>query len=265
MIDEWDLGSTNQRRIRAQEYEAAVIPVGSMEPHNWHLPEGMDWRAATYVSREASRRAWERGARVICLPALPFSSDANLMDFPLTIDVRQATVDAVVSDIVRSLRRHGIRKFLLLNAHGGNHFIPVIRVLQADLDVHVFLCNWWMVGHDKEPEIFSKPDDHAGEVETSVALALFPDEVELQHAGPGAPAPYRFEALQKGWIQTARRFNRLNDHCAVGDPRAATAEKGRTYLELVCGRISSFLVELAASPIDAAFPQVPGGGAAVSP
>ncbi len=257
MINEWDLGSTNHRRMRATKYEVAVLPIGSMEPHNWHLPEGMDWRAATHISREASRLAWEKGAKVICLPALPFSSDANLMDFPMTIDVRQATVDAVVTDIVRSLRHHGIRKFLILNAHGGNHFIPVIRVLQADLDVQVFLCNWWTVANDRYAEIFEKPDDHAGELETSVALALFPDEVELQHAGPGTPAPFRFEALRAGWVQTSRRFSRLNDQCAVGDPRAATAAKGRACLELVCGRISQFLAEVAAAPIDDSFPQAP--------
>ncbi len=260
MINEWDLSSTNQRRIRAQKYEVAVIPIGATEPHNWHLPEGMDWRAANHVARECCRMAWEKGAKVICLPPLPYSSDANLMDFPLTIDVRQATVDAVITDIVRSLRHHGIRKFLLLNAHGGNHFIPVIRVLQADFDVQVFLCNWWMVGDDRSKEIFEKPDDHAGEMETSTALALFPEEVELRHAGPGTPAPYRFEALRAGWVLTSRRFAKLNDHCAVGDPRAATAEKGRRYLELVCTRISTFLTELAAAPIDASFPQAPGVG-----
>jgi len=261
MIDEWDLGSTNQRRIRAQKYEVAILPIGSMEPHNWHLPEGTDWRAATYIARECCRLAWEKGAKVLCLPALPFSSDANLMSFPFTIDVRQETVDAVITDIVRSLRRHGMRKFLLLNAHGGNHFIPVIRVLQADLDVQVFLCNWWTVINDRYGEIFEKPEDHAGEMETSVALALFPDEVELKYAGPGTPAPYRFEALRAGWVQTARRFERLNDQCAVGDPRAATADKGRACLELTCSRLASFLAELAAAPIDASFPQAPGSPA----
>jgi creatinine amidohydrolase len=91
-----------------------------------------------------------------------------------------------------------------------------------------------------------------------VALALFPDEVELEHAGPGTAAPYRFEALTQGWVQTARHFERLNDHCAVGDPRAATAEKGRKWLDLACSRISTFLVELSGAAIDAAFPQAPG-------
>jgi creatinine amidohydrolase len=257
MIDEWDLTSTNQRRIRARRYEVAVLPVGATEAHNLHLPEGTDWRLATWVAREACRRAWERSPTVLCLPALPFSSDCNLMDFPLTVDVSQETVNAVVTDVVRSLAHHGIRKVLLLNGHGGNNFMPLVRVLQTELDVHLFLCNWWTVGSDRYAEIFDKPDDHAGEMETSAVMAIAPELVELEHAGSGAAAPYRFEALTKGWVQTSRRFARLNDHCAVGDPRIATPEKGRRYLELTCARLADFLVELAAARVDSAFPHLP--------
>lgn len=256
MIDEWDLTATNQRRIRSRHYEVAVLPIGATEAHNLHLPEGTDWRLAAYVARESCRLAWARRPAVICLPALPFSSDCNLLDFPFTIDVSQATVDATVSDVVRSLRHHGIRKIVLVNGHGGNHFIPLIRTLQSRLDVHLFLCNWWTVGADGYAQIFDEPDDHAGEMETSAALAVFPELVELDQAASGRAAPWALEALRKGWVQTSRLFSRLNDHCAVGDPRAATAEKGRRYLELTCSRIASFLVELAEATAEGPFPHV---------
>ena len=94
------------------------------------------------------------------------------------------------------------------------------------------------------------------EMETSIALALFPELVELDRAGSGQAAPFRFEALKKKWVKTSRKFSRLNDHCACGDPRKATAEKGRQYLELACGRISRFLVELAGAEVDGSFPHV---------
>jgi creatinine amidohydrolase len=259
MIEEWDLTATSQRRIRARRYEVAVLPIGATEAHNLHLPEGTDWRLATYIARESCRRAWERCHGVICLPALPFSSDCNLLDFPLTIHVSQATVDAMVTDVVRSLRHHGIRKVLLLNGHGGNHFMPLVRELQSETDVHVFLCNWWSVGSDRYAEIFDKPDDHAGEMESSAALAVFPELVELEHAASGQAAPYSLEALRRGWVRTSRRFSRLNDHCGVGEPHAATAEKGRRYLDLTSARIADFLVELATAGVDEPFPHVAPG------
>ena len=259
MIDEWDITATNLHRITQRQYEVAVLPTAAIEAHNRHLPEGMDFRHATHVARRCTAAAWERSPNVICLPAIPYGVDCNLMAFPLSIHVAQATLDAMLRDIINALRHHGIRKTVIINGHGGNDFTPLVRQIQSDLDVHVFVCNWWRVAHDHYDEIFDAPDDHAGQLETSVALALFPELVEPGVAGSGHAAPYRFEALQKGWAQTSRRFDRVNDHCAVGDPSGATAEKGNRYLDLVCTRITDFLVELATTEIDANFPHEPKG------
>ena len=254
MPDEWCLLSTNLARLRERKIEVAVLPLGATEPHNLHLPEGQDVLHTTWVARRACELAWARQPAVICLPTLPFGVDCNLMAFPLAISVTQATLDAMVREIIASLKAHGIRKVVLVNGHGGNDFLPLVRQVQCDLDVHVFLCNWWQVGMDQYDAIFTHRDDHAGEMETSVALALFPEKVELELAQPGGDPGFRFEALRHGWVRTSRDFSKLNDHCAVGDPSQASAEKGRRYLELVCGRLSDFLAELAASPLDAQFP-----------
>ena len=94
-------------------------------------------------------------------------------------------------------------------------------------------------------------------METSVALALYPELVELEAAGDGAVRPFRFEALRKGWVRASRRFARAGADCGCGDPSGASAERGRKYLEIVCERVSGFLVELAASRIDDVFPHAP--------
>jgi creatinine amidohydrolase len=256
-IECWDLMAVNLGRLRQAAYEVAVLPVGAVEPHNLHLPCGQDVLHTTWIARSCCRRASQAGAKVVCLPTLPFGVDCNLLDFPLTLHVRQAALDAVVGDLIASCRRHGLRKFVILNGHGGNDFMPLLRQVQSDGDVHVFLCDWWKVGADKYGEIFDSPDDHAGQMETSVALALYPELVELSSAAGGAVRPFRFEALQKGHVRTSRRFSRLNDHCAAGDPAGASADKGRRYLQLTCDRLTAFLAHLSASPIDDAFPHVP--------
>jgi creatinine amidohydrolase len=257
MIDEWDLTATNLHRLAQRRYEVAVLPVGAIEAHNRHLPEGQDLRHTTYVARRCCETAWRACPQVICLPTLPYGVDCNLQAFPLSIHVSQAALDSVVRDIVVSLHKHGLRKIVLLNGHGGNDFLPLVRQIQSELPAHVFLCDWWRVGQDRYGEIFAAPDDHAGEFETSVALALYPELVEPHVASNGAARPFRFEALQQGWVRTSRDFARLNDHCGVGDPSHATAEKGRRYLDLVCERITAFLVELAQAPIDQHFPHSP--------
>ena len=254
MINEWDLTQTNLSRLSEQKLEVAVLPVGAIEPHNRHLPEGQDFLHTTYIAKQSCQLAWEQCQSVICLPTIPYGVDCNLMDFPLAIHVSQATLDAMVKDIISSLDKHGIRKIVILNGHGGNDFTPLIRQTQCDLDVHLFLCNWWKVGLDKYDEIFDKQDDHAGEFETSITLELYPELVEIEKAEQALARPFRFKALNEGWVQTSRRFKNLNDYCAVGDPADASAEKGRKYLNLVCERISEFLVELANAPIDDFFP-----------
>ncbi len=254
MINEWDLTQTNLSRLSEQKLEVAVLPVGAIEPHNRHLPEGQDFLHTTYIAKQSCQLAWEQCQSVICLPTIPYGVDCNLMDFPLAIHVSQATLDAMVKDIISSLYKHSIQKIVILNGHGGNDFTPLIRQMQCDLDVHLFLCNWWKVGLDKYDEIFDKQDDHAGEFETSITLELYPELVEIEKAEQALARPFRFEALNEGWVQTSRRFKNLNDYCAVGDPADASAEKGRKYLDLVCKRISEFLVELANAPIDDFFP-----------
>lgn len=253
-LNEWDLTTTNMYRLTKNKPKVAVLPTSAIEPHNWHLPEGQDFLHTSYISELCCKIAWEKCQSVICLPAIPYGVDCNLMDFPLAIHVSQTTLDAIVRDIIVSLHSHSIKKIVIINGHGGNDFTSLIRQIQCDIDVHVFQCNWWKVGLDKYNEIFEKSDDHAGEFETSIALELYPKLVELSNAGNGIYRSFRFEALKKGWVQTSRRFSMLNDHCAVGNPSRATTEKGRKYLNLVSERISAFLVELADDQIDEFFP-----------
>ena len=256
MIDEWDLTATNLHRASQRQYEVAVIPTAAIEPHNRHLPEGMDFLHTTHIARRCCKDAYQRCESVLCLPTLPFGVDCNLLGCRLAIHVSQATLDATLRDIVVSLRHHGIRKIVILNGHGGNDFFPFVRQIQYEMDVYVFLCNWWTVALDRYAEIFEKPDDHAGEFETSVALAICPELVELDKAGDGRPRDFRFEALRKRWVGTSRDFAKINDVCAAGDPAGASAEKGQKYLDLTCERVTDFLVELAKSQIDESFPHV---------
>jgi creatinine amidohydrolase len=250
----WDLKSVNMSLIREHNYEVAVLPVGAVEAHNLHLPEGMDVIHSEYVAKRSCSQAWPKCQSVICLPVVPFGVDPNLMEFPLTIHVSQKALDAYVTEIIQSLRKHGIRKVVIINGHGGNDFKPLTRQIQYDTDVHLFICDWWKVGADVSEEMFGKGDDHAGSLETSVALEICPELVDASKAGPGQVPPFRFEALEKGWVSTSRDFSKLNDHCSVSSNIPADVEKGKQFLTIVCDRISDFLTELANTEIDDAFP-----------
>ena len=173
MIQEWDITQTNLRRLREGQFPTtAVIATSAIEPHNLHLPYGVDYFHAGHVSRAVCDAAWNAGAPVIWLPGLPYGVDCNMMDFPLAMHVSQANLDAMLRDLIASLATNGIRRIVIINGHGGNDFTAFTRQVQSDLDVHLFVCNWWRTGMDKYHEIFELVDDHAGEWETSVTMAL---------------------------------------------------------------------------------------------
>ncbi|MCS3919552.1 creatininase family protein [Fervidibacter sacchari] len=254
----WCLSEVTLKRVREMGVpEVAVLPIGACEPHGLHLPYGADTYESVAIAERACAIAFERGAKVMLLPPIPYGVDSNLLSFPMTIHVRQETLNQIVRDIVFSLERHGVYKLVLLNGHGGNNFVGGLRDLYGQTKVWIFLVNWWQVGSDKLQEIFDEVGDHAGEMETSVCLAVVPNLVRLEDADEGEVRPFRMEALTKGWAWTTRPWERLTKNSGHGNPRKATAEKGERYLNLVAERIANFLVELARTPIDEWFPFEP--------
>jgi creatinine amidohydrolase len=112
---------------------------------------------------------------------------------------------------------------------------------------------------DAQQEIFEHPEDHAGEMETSLGLAFFPDLVAKNADGSlaaddGAVKKTRFDAVNRGWVSISRPWHLLTTNTGSGYPHAATAEKGRKLMDVVTKRLADFLVELSESPLDESFP-----------
>lgn len=246
------LAETPLRVLERTRWDVAVLPWGATEAHNLHLPYGTDALEAARVAEEACRLAWERGARVIALPAVPFGVNTTQLDIPLTLSIDPTTQLAVLGDLVASLEHQGIHKLVILNGHGGNEFRWMVRELYPRHDVFVSVVEWWKVVD--AGAWFDIPGDHAGELETSVMLHLAPELVlPLDQAGPGRARAAALEALRQGWAWTPRPWTRVTDDTGVGDPAAATAEKGRGFFDAAAAAIAGFLVELAAIEPDAIF------------
>lgn len=255
----WKLAETNYAQVRANLPEVAVLPLGATEPHNLHLPYGTDMYEADQIGDAICEEAYRRGAKVILLPTLPYGTETNQMAFPLAMNLMPSTVGAVITDLVRSLVHHGIRKIVLLNSHGGNDFKPLLRELYGQTSAQLFLCNWYQAMSDVAQQIFVEPGDHAGEMETALILAYRPELVARNSDGSfaaddGGTSASRFEAVNRGWVQTTRAWELLTTNTGAGNPHAATAEKGRQFLAATVERLATFLVELSQSPLDERFP-----------
>lgn len=238
------LAECNWKMIKDMKFQAAVLPWGACEAHNYHMPYGTDIIEAEHIAAESARLAWERGAKITVLPPIPFGVNTGQFDVKLDINMYPSTQLLVLRDVIEVLDRQGIDKLIILNSHGGNDFKTMIRELGLRFP-KMFLtsCNWYQSIDQKL--FFEHKDDHAGEMETSLLLYLRPDLVlPLSEAGDGSAKKFKFPAIREGWAWAERKWMQVTKDTGVGDPRKATKEKGEAYFKAVTQKVSQFMEQV---------------------
>jgi creatinine amidohydrolase len=234
----------NHRQLSESPPRVAVLPWGATEAHNWHLPYGTDVIEATRVAERAAALAHERGARIVVLPTIAFGNDEQQLDQACTISFTTTTALAILRDVARSLVRQQIDRLVILNAHGGNQFQPLVRDVQSEFGLLIVVANFYQMAPDVKQAVFEKPGDHADEMETSLLLHLCPELVELEHAGPGERRPFAIDGLTQPGVWTPRPWSKTHPDTGSGDPSRSSADKGERYFEAVTSALAALLVNL---------------------
>ena len=243
------LAESTWKTVEATPYDVAILPWGATEAHNYHLPYATDSIQCDALAAESARLAWERGAKIVVLPCVPFGVNTGQLDIKLCLNMNPATQAALLADLVHAIEGQGIRKLVIFNGHGGNDFRQMIRELQARTTVFLATLNWYKVGDPNR--VFSDHGDHAGELETSVMMHVAPTLVRpLHEAGNGKEKRWRLAAMREGWAWAPRRWTQISADTGVGNPALATAEKGARYSNEVARHVADFLVELAAADVN---------------
>jgi len=243
------LFETNWKAVKGTDFEVAVLPWGAVEAHNYHLPYGTDVLQSDYIAAESARIAWEKGIKVIVLPAVPYGVNTGQMDIKLDVNIYPGTQAAILRDISQSLFHQGFRKLVVLNGHGGNDFKPIIREIQAAYP-EMFLCliNWYQAL--KQEHFFKDLGEHGGEMETSNIMVISPDwMLPLEEAGNGRARPFKLRGLREGLAWAQRDWPKATEDTGIGNPAEATAEKGRRYLDALTTAIGSFFIDLAGADL----------------
>lgn len=232
--------------------DMVIIPVTSLEQHGLHLPIGTDYYGGVERAKLIAQRT-----DVLVAPILFPGQSPYHMGFEGTVTLSAETVQNVIFEAAQSLMRHGFKRFLILNAHGGNQAITtfiVDRINQETPGIAVDLGAAARPFLDRErlaavpePPVF---DRHGGVSETSRALFLSPTLVDLEAARPARlTLPEHLEALLPQVIDgdptastvflaeglkaeetgkgTSAREMSSTGVWGVRDPREATAEQGR--------------------------------------
>ena len=224
----------------------AVLPLGAHEGHGPHLPLETDTLIAQgIVDRLITALPDELPATF--LPAEPVGYSPEHLDVPGTKSLPYGEAIERWLTIAADLDAQGIRKFVMLNAHGGNSPLMTIVATEARVRFNMLAVatSWTRFG---QPEGWMAPEDkaidiHGGDIETSVMLALHPERVAMHKAerfgSRQSDFTTRFKHLRAygphafGW-----KMSDLNPKGVAGDASAATAARGeRLVAHAVAGLI----------------------------
>lgn len=245
----------NDRTIKPNERRdwIAVLPLGAHEQHGPHLPFETDTLIAEGLV-ERLVAALPGDLPVTFLPVEPIGYSIEHMDVAGTKTLAFEEAVNRWLRIAAELHADGIRKLVLLNAHGGNS--PLLTVVTTEarvrFDMLVVATSWTRFG---QPQGWMEPEDkaidiHGGDIETSVMLALAPDRVNMEKAEA-------FASRQADFIRNFRhlraygphafgwKMSDLNEKGVAGNAAAATAERGEQLLAHAINGILELLEDVA--------------------
>jgi creatinine amidohydrolase len=224
------LAAARWPEVEAGPRRLLVVPVGSLEQHGAHLPLDTDTRIASAVAARASSGR----SGVALAPPIAIGASGEHADFPGTLSIGSVALSTLLVELGRHASLHW-PAMLLVNGHGGN--AAAIRDALKLLAYDGRRCRGWhaalrpaMLGA-AEPLL---PDAHAGRVETSIMLALAPDDVRLDAASAGdtRPLPEIMPDLR------ARGVRPVSPNGVLGDPAGASAAEGERLLGLLVADLS---------------------------
>ncbi len=243
----------------------AVLPVAATEQHGPHLPLSVDTDIVNGVVAAAlPHLAPELPALFLPTQAVGFSPEHTR--FAGTLTLKAETLIRVWTEIGECVAASGVRKLVLFNSHGGQvgALDLVARDLRARLGLLVYSVNWFHLplldaqGQDVNARFSAEEHRfgiHAGDVETSLMLALRPGQVRMERAeyfrSTSQDRAERFATLgngrsaKLGWM-----MQDYNANGAVGHAAAATAEKGQALLDAAGRALARLLAEIDQLPPD---------------
>jgi creatinine amidohydrolase len=207
-------------RDRLARTRSAIIPVGSLEQHGQHLPVSTDCLIAEHISNEAGRRL-----DYFVFPVVPYG--VSFEHAPMfNISVHDSTLSNILCDICISISHLGIKKIVIINGHHGN--MGVLQYISQNTfekmapDSAVHTINYWSFMNEKF--------DHAGEVETSILLAIKPTLVKMDKAEASGKILMKSREAYMSLTCRPGSFPELTGNGVWGDPKLASAEKGKELL-----------------------------------
>lgn len=224
--------------------KVAIIPIGAQEQHGHHIAEGCDSYRAEKFSELLAEKCFPN---VIVTPTINYGISLHHMDFPGTITLRPETLIDLLEDIVSSLNKHGLKKFLFVNGHGGNNTTIAVAAEKLSRKYEVEIGHTLFVSAAKETiknEIFSDFYGHACEREVSECLYMVPEIVrEDKIEKADMQDTFAVKWAEDNYVTIAYQFQELTRNGNLGDPTKGSYELGERIIQEALDKIAIFIDE----------------------
>ncbi|MBU1357266.1 MAG: creatininase family protein [Gammaproteobacteria bacterium] len=258
----WAQLTTRDFRSLDPATTVAVLPLGATEQHGPHLPLEVDTTLVDGIVAAAIPRLADN-LPVLFLPTQQVGLSPEHARFPGTLTLSAETLIRLWSELGEAVARAGVRKLVFFNAHGGHvgAMDVVARQLRAAHGLIVYSVNWFHLDLGEAGAQFSAEEHrfgvHAGEVETSMMLALAPERVRMGEARDFSSTSRQraadYPVIGDGRsAKLAWAMEDYNPEGAAGNAAAATAEKGRAVIDAAASRLAALLAEVSRLPLSTA-------------
>jgi creatinine amidohydrolase len=222
--------------------------------HGPHCPVGSDSLNSQKIAELVAKKTG-----VLVAPPIWYGSHMYMQyGFPGTIPIRSDVLKQFAKDVITGLAKNGFKKIIVVNGHGQQWvYVGALHELALETRAFIAIATWWELIKNTISEVCETPFVHADETETSVALYLYPELVDMSKAGKetapsivekkwfGGPTGLPQEGGFPGHNITHSRFQVDVYKLGIpGDATKATREKGEKVVNAVVTKLSEFIEEL---------------------
>lgn len=223
--------------------DLAIIPLGATEQHGPHGTYAVDTGRADGFGRRLAERLYPRA---IVVPALPYGISEHHMAFPGTVSISGPTYIKVLEELVDSLYRHGFRKFLFPNAHGGNK--PALDILMSQISARYgseVKAAWFVISRMAAEvyaeHVHSDITGHACEGEMSQAMVLAPTTVRQSALARADLKFSKSDWKRRKDFHEAQYWNEISHSGDLGDATLSTPELGEMIVTVALDNLEDIL------------------------